>query len=252
MTNEGEMAEGAHVFIAKEGLREILLSTLLLCALAALAGWVWWPLAIPFAIVWVWVLSFFRDPPRVRMYAAGDICSAADGTVTEVVQLNSYEGIDGPAIRIGAFLSLFNVHVNRSPCRGTVRSTSYKKGEFRDARDPLSGERNEAMTIVIDPDPPIPGPVIVRQVAGLVARRIICHAKTGDQLAIGERFGLIKFGSRTEVVMPLAEQTEVLVKPGDRVRGGLTIIARQAVEPKNLGGGPGARSNEHRAATGVR
>ena len=215
--------------IAREGLREIVLSTLVLGTLAAACGWLWWPLAIPFVVVWIWVLSFFRDPRRVRTYAPGEVCSAADGTVTEIAELDHYEGFDGPAIRIGVFLSLFNVHVNRSPCSGVVRLTTYKNGEFRDARDPLSGERNEAMTIVLDPDPPLPGPVVVRQVAGLVARRIICHAQPGDHLAIGERFGLIKFGSRTEVIMPRTAQTEINVRPGDKVRGGLTILAHQPV-----------------------
>lgn len=233
--------------IAKEGLREILLATLVLGALAGGAAWVWWPLGIPFVIVWLWVLSFFRDPRRVRSYKPGDICSAADGTITEIARLETHELINGPAIRIGAFLSLFNVHVNRAPCCGSVRTATYRKGEFLDARDPLSGERNEAMTIVIDPDF-LPGPVIVRQVAGLVARRIICHAKPGDRLSIGERFGLIKFGSRTEVIIPLTAQTEILVKPGDKVRGGLTILARQAVVARGESGKASARIAEQAAA----
>ena len=215
--------------IAKEGLREIALATLVLGALASGAEWVYWPLAIPFALVWVWVLSFFRDPQRRRTFERGDLCSAADGTVTEITQLDDYEPLGGPAVRIGVFLSLLNVHVNRSPCNGTVRSRSYRAGEYLDARHPESGRRNESNTLLIDPDGPMPGPIEVRQVAGRVARRIVCHASAGQRLDIGARFGLIKFGSRTELVIPRREGTEILVEMGDKVRAGLTVMARQPV-----------------------
>lgn len=216
--------------IAREGTREILAAA----GAAALVAWlvvgVAWPLALAPAILWLWVVSFFRDPPRRREYEPGDICAAADGTVTEIAELEAYDLIDGPAVRIGVFLSLFNVHVNRSPCGGVVRSVVYKPGEFLDARHPESGARNEANTLVIDPDPPLPGPVVVRQVAGLVARRIICHVGEGQRMPIGYRFGLIKFGSRTEVIIPRRPGTEINVSVGDKVRGGLTILARQPLQ----------------------
>jgi len=216
--------------LAKEGLREILLATLVLWALAAGAGWLSWPLSIPFVLLWVWVLTFFRDPVRERTYEPGDLCAPADGTVTEISRLEHYDALGGPAVRIGIFLSLFNVHVNRSPCDGRVVSAVYKKGEFLDARHPESGTRNESNTLLIEPAPPMPGPIEVRQVAGLVARRIISHAPVGTSLRIGQRFGLIKFGSRTELVFPSRPGTEVLVQMGDQARGGLTILARQPVE----------------------
>ncbi|MBI4718354.1 MAG: phosphatidylserine decarboxylase [Planctomycetes bacterium] len=215
------------MLIAKEGLREIVLATLVLGVLAAGAVWLWSPLAGLPLIAWIWVLSFFRDPPRRRTYAPGELCSPADGTVTEVSELEGYEGISGPVLRIGIFLSLFNVHVNRSACSGRVRRVHYRRGEFLDARHPESGSRNESNTLWFDPDPPLPGPVVLRQVAGLVARRIICHAQPGDDLPIGARFGMIKFGSRTELIIPRRQNTEILVGVGDRVRGGLTILARQ-------------------------
>lgn len=215
--------------IAKEGLREIAVATLLLGGLGIALGWLFWPLAIVPGIVWVWVLSFFRDPKRQGRFAPGELCSAADGRVTEVTELDHYESIDGPAVRIGAFLSIFNVHANRSPCVGTVRAILHQPGKFLDARHKDSGRLNESNTLLIDPDAPMPGPIEVRQVAGKVARRIICHAKPGDRLRTGERFGMIKFGSRTEVIIPRVPGTQLAVKVGDVVRAGLTVLARQPV-----------------------
>ncbi len=233
--------------IAKEGLREIVLATLILGAVAVGGGMVYWPIAVPFVIVWLWVLSFFRDPRRKREYERGDLCAPADGTVTEISELENHESIGGPAVRIGIFMSLFNVHVNRAPCSGRVMSVSHQAGEFLDARHPESGRRNESNTMLIDSDGPMPGPVEVRQVAGVLARRIICHARVDEHLLIGSRFGLIKFGSRVELVIPRQEGTEVTVGIGDRVRGGLTIVARQAVEAagRNEVGAGEARSRVH-------
>jgi len=219
--------------IAREGLREILVSTLVLSVLATGAGFIHWAAALPFALVWIWVIAFFRDPVRRGTFSPGELCSAADGTVTEVTELDHYAPLGGPGIRIGAFLSIFNVHINRAPCAGRVRSVDYKRGEFLDARHRESGYRNESNVLILEPDGPMPGPVEVRQVAGFVARRIVCHAKPGDRLSIGQRFGLIKFGSRTEIVIPRLPGTEVLVSVGDPVRAGLTLIARLPV--KQLG-----------------
>ena len=215
--------------IAREGLREIAAATLLLGACAALGVWLFWPLAIPFVVIWVWVLAFFRDPRRRRTYAPGDLCSPADGTVTEITELEHYDAIGGPAVRIGIFLSIFDVHANRMPCSGRVRSLFYREGEFLDARHPESGRRNESNTLTIDPDASMPGPIEVRQVAGKVARRIICHARANEHLPIGHRFGMIKFGSRTELIFPRLDTTELCVKVGDKTRAGLTILARQEV-----------------------
>ncbi len=216
--------------IAKEGLREILLSAIVLGLLGWGAAWLAWPLALPFAVLWLWVLMFFRDPPRHGDFAPGELCSPADGRVTEISELTAYPGLDGPVIRIGVFLSLFNVHVNRMPCAGQVRSIIYKPGEFLDARHPQSGERNESNLLLIDPQTPMSGPIVIRQVSGLVARRIICNSKEGDRVAMGYRFGLIKFGSRAELIIPHCKGTEILVAVGDTVKGGITVLARQPVE----------------------
>lgn len=185
-------------------------------------------MTLPIFAFWIWVISFFRDPQRIRTFSAGELCAPADGTITEITRLERDETIGGPAIRMGLFLSLFNVHANRAPCAGKVRSISYQKGLFLDARHPKSGAKNESNTLVIE-SWALPGPIVVRQVAGLVARRIVCHAKPGATLSMGERFGMIKFGSRTELIIPAIEGTEVLVKVGDKVNAGLTVMARLPV-----------------------
>lgn len=223
--------------LAKEGWREMTIATIVLGAIVAACVWLFWPAAIPFVVLWLWVLSFFRDPPRRRTYSRGDLCSPADGTITEISELPAHDAIGGPAVRIGMFLSLFNVHVNRAPCSGRVTRATHKPGLFLDARHPESGQRNESNTLLIQTDESMPGPVEVRQIAGLVARRIICHVGVGDDLTIGSRFGLIKFGSRTELIIPRVEGTDIRVAIGDRVRGGLTILATQpvALHPSETG-----------------
>ena len=231
--------------IAREGLPQILMATLVLGALGALGAWWHWAAVVPFLIVWIWVLTFFRDPVRIRRFEAGELCSPADGTITEISQLESHDAFDGPAVRIGMFLSLFNVHINRSPCAATVRSIDYQPGLFLDARHPDSGAKNESNTLLLDPDAPMPGPVVVRQVAGLLARRIICHAKPGDHMATGFRFGLIKFGSRTELIIPKIAGTEVAVRIGDKVKAGLTLLARQRIESEPAGS---SKSEERQVA----
>lgn len=215
--------------IAREGWRELLIGTVVLGGLAALGGWWFPPLALPFVIVWVWLVSFFRDPVRSREYAPGELCAPADGTVTEIAELEDYGPIAGPAVRIGLFLSLFDVHANRSPCGGRILSLEYRPGQFLDARHPESGRRNESNTIVLETTDPMPGPIVVRQIAGLIARRIVCHGSVGDRWVAGQRFGMLKFGSRTELIIPRQPGTEICVSIGDKVRAGLTIVARQPV-----------------------
>jgi len=228
--------------ITREGWRELLVGTVVLGGLVLLSGLWFPPLAIPFVIVWAWLVSFFRDPKRVREYAPNDLCAPADGTVTEIAELEKYEPITGRAVRIGIFLSLFDVHANRSPCGGRIRSLEYRPGRFLDARHPDSGRRNESNTIVLDPADPMPGPVVVRQIVGLIARRIVCHGLVGDEWTAGQRFGMLKFGSRTELIIPRRADTEICVSLGDKVRAGMTIVARQPVaspvDPPHPAAGP--------------
>jgi phosphatidylserine decarboxylase len=173
------------------------------------------------------VIFFFRDPRRVTLFARGELCAPADGKVTEITHLDHDPDVGGPAIRIGIFLSIFDVHANRSPCRGRVLEIRPAAGEYLDARDPDSGHRNESNTLVIDPSPPVAGPIVVRQIAGKVARRIVCHATVNDELMIGERFGMIKFGSRSELILPDREGTEIKAWVGQSVRAGESVVAVQ-------------------------
>ena len=173
------------------------------------------------ALLLVFVCYFFRDPERAVPPGDDIIVSAADGLVVGVEEIEEPDFHLGPMLRIAVFLSVFDVHVNRSPVAGTVNSTVYKTGQFLDVRHPDSSTRNECRSWWLDT---AHGPVAVRQIAGLVARRIVAWADEGSELERGQRFGMIRFGSRTEVFLPIG--CIPLVKPGDRVAGAATPIAR--------------------------
>jgi len=167
------------------------------------------------------VLYFFRDPERALPTDEKIIVSAADGLVVDVVEMDEPDFKLGKMKRVAVFLSVFDVHVNRSPVEGTVKKTTYKTGDFLDVRHPDSSIRNECRSWWLETEQ---GPVAVRQIAGLVARRIVAWSKEGDTVRRGFRFGMIRFGSRTEVFLPM--ECTILVKPGDRVEGAATPIAR--------------------------
>jgi phosphatidylserine decarboxylase len=173
------------------------------------------------ALLLIFVCYFFRDPERAVPDDSDIIVSAADGLVVGVDIVEEPDFHLGPMLRIAVFLSVFDVHINRSPVAGTVNSTVYKAGQFLDVRHPDSSTRNECRSWWLDT--PL-GPVAVRQIAGLVARRIVAWADEGSNLGRGERFGMIRFGSRTEVFLPV--DCIPLVKLGDRVAGAATPIAR--------------------------
>jgi phosphatidylserine decarboxylase len=167
------------------------------------------------------VFYFFRDPERAVPDDPDIIVSAADGLVVSVEEMDEPDFQLGRRQRIAVFLSVFDVHVNRSPVAGRVKKTLHKAGQFLDVRHIDASTRNEALSWLLETEH---GPVAVRQIAGLVARRIVPWSKEGSALARGERFGMIRFGSRTEVFLPMT--CTVLVKPGDRVQGAATPIAR--------------------------
>jgi len=214
---------------------ETILACLGLAALAAaacygmgkLAGWPWlaWGGVVP-AILFLWVLWFFRDPGRTPPDGTGLLVSPADGTVTHIDRVEEPDFIQGPAWRCSIFLSVFDVHLNRAPVGGTVAYLRHQAGQFVDARREDSAHRNEFQDLGLLPDDPaLGGRVLVRQTAGKIARRIVCPAKEGDRLARGERYGMIRFGSRTTVFLPASDALEWRVKVGDKVKAGETVLA---------------------------
>jgi phosphatidylserine decarboxylase len=174
-----------------------------------------------FATLIAYTLYFFRDPERTVPTDPGAIVAAADGTVTDIVEVDESDVLKSKTRRVGIFLSIFDVHTNRAPIDGRIIYRQHREGLCVDARRPECSEKNEAMTWAFE-NPR--ATIIVRQLTGAIARRIVAWADVGDELAKGDRFGMIRFGSRTEVYLPLA--AAVVVKVGDHVAGGSTIIAR--------------------------
>jgi len=172
------------------------------------------------------VLAFFRDPERNIPVDEGIMVSAADGRVTDIARCPEPELAGEDRFRISVFLSIFDVHVNRAPIAGKVVASSETPGKFLDARNPLSATQNTARTWGIEsPD----GLTVVRQISGAVARRIRPWAQVGHELAMGERFGMIRFGSRTDVFLPPGYFPTV--EAGDIVRGGVSVIAAREGGP---------------------
>lgn len=193
-------------------------------ALVAVAAVLWlvtrhWGWAVPPLLLAAFFLWFFRDPHRAIPPERGLVVSPADGKVTHVARIRTP---DGERLRISIFLSVFDVHVNRSPVEGILREVRYRKGEYLNAMNPACAERNEQNLAVVDC---VEGyQVSFIQIAGLLARRIVFNKKPGDYVERGQRVGLIKFGSRTDILLPA--HAEPLVETGDRVRGGSSIVAR--------------------------
>jgi phosphatidylserine decarboxylase len=190
--------------------------------LLAVASWFLTPwLSLLFLLLIFSTLAFFRDPARMTPADPYLVVAAADGTITEIVEVDENEFLKKRSRRIGIFLSVFDVHTNRAPIDGRVIYRQHRPGLCLDARRPESSEKNESMAWVFENSR---ATIVVRQITGAIARRIVAWAQVGDELKKGDRFGMIRFGSRTEVYLPLA--ATVLVKMGDHVSGGSTIIAR--------------------------
>jgi phosphatidylserine decarboxylase len=176
-------------------------------------------------VLWGWAVSFFRDPARRVDRPAHVLFAPADGKITAIDELDEHPAGIGPCVRIRIFLSLFNVHINRMPCATSVRSIEMKPGKFLNAMKPESSDLNESNTLILEPEAPYEGPMVLRQIAGLIARTIVCHAKVGDRFASGDRIGMIKFGSGTELVLPKQAGLTWRVEVGQTVRAGLTPLA---------------------------
>jgi phosphatidylserine decarboxylase len=198
---------------------------LALIVAAVLVGWftqpAWAVLPLLLALFFLW---FFRDPERAIPDDAGALVSPGDGKVTDI----SFVTVGGEKqARISIFLSVFDVHVNRSPIAGFVREVRYQRGKFLNAMNQASAEQNEQNIVRVEGDGQV---VVFKQIAGLLARRIVCTAKLGDRLERGQRVGLIKFGSRVDVLFDAA--ASVQVKVGDRVWGGASVLAYLQPQPE--------------------
>jgi phosphatidylserine decarboxylase len=190
--------------------------------LLTIASWFLFPwLTIPWLVLIVYTFAFFRDPDRLAPNDSDAVVAAADGVVADVMELQETDVLQKPMKRVGIFLSVFDVHTNRAPIDGRVTFRQHRQGLCLDARSPECADKNEAMIWAFE-NPR--ATLVVRQLTGAIARRIVAWSKVGDVLEKGERFGMIRFGSRTEVYLPL--DATVVVKVGDRVSGGETVIAR--------------------------
>ena len=201
--------------------------------IAFLPFWVIISIEVLLAIVLIWGLTFFRDPYRPCPSDKNLLLAPADGQVTNIEIVNDppaflqkQEGGGGTALRIGIFLSIFDTHINRAPCSVKVEKITYRKGKYKNAMNPQSGRGNESndLSLVRTDNPK--DKLIVRQISGSIARRIVCEASEGQKLTGGEKFGMIKFGSRTELYLPAREYVKCLVQIGDKVKAGLTPLVK--------------------------
>ena len=209
---------------AREGIPFIVIAAIL--ALAALVfatrrgGWPGWVLTLVMVIVAVWVAYFFRDPERSGERGDRVVTSPADGKVVLITEVDEPAFIHGRAMRVSIFMNVFNVHVNRYPISGTVKYVQYNPGKFLNAAVEKSSLENEQRSVGIESGP---YRILVRQIAGLIARRIVTYSREGERVEQGERMGLIRFGSRVDVFLPTDAQ--VRVKIGDLTTAGTTVVA---------------------------
>ena len=210
---------------AREGLIFIGIAALVTIATYAAAlgrrSWALWILAFLFTLVTLWVAYFFRDPERAGQRGPDLLIAPADGRVVMIAEVDEPACIHGKAKRISIFMNVFNVHVNRYPASGTVRFVHYNPGRFLNAATEKSSLENEQMSVGLEHDGVR---ILVRQIAGLIARRIVTYSREGEQVEQGERMGIIRFGSRVDLFMPLT--AEVLVREGEMTVAGTTVVAR--------------------------
>jgi len=197
----------------------------ILAFLAVLAYWVWpWLVILP-GILFLFITYFFRNPERDIQTDEFMLVSPADGVVMDVERVFEDQFLNGESIRVRIFLSIFNVHVNRSPMAGEVVFRAYRPGQMIPAFKSHASELNEKNYVGIQNEHL---EILVTQVTGFIARRIVCWVNKGDKVGKGERFGLIKFGSCSEIFVPT--NVEIMVSPGDKVRGGVSVIGRVSAE----------------------
>jgi phosphatidylserine decarboxylase len=217
----------------------VLFPTLIVAAMAVylavgvlyLSAWAVISVEVILAVVLIWVLSFFRDPYRLPPADKKVLLAPADGKITDIEIVEETDFIGSAAVRIGIFLNIFNVHINRCPCNAKVERITYRPGKYKNAMNPQSGRVNESNDLALIRTDSPNDKLIVRQISGAIARRIVCGVKAGQELAGGEKFGMIKFGSRTELYIPAREDAKCLVKIGDKVKAGLTVLVRYEGTP---------------------
>ncbi|MHC4545131.1 MAG: phosphatidylserine decarboxylase [Planctomycetota bacterium] len=212
----------------------ILLAVMVVCPLVGkpfLPPWAILSVEALLASVLICVLTFFRDPYRRPPSDKNLLLAPADGRVTDIEIVEEDNFIGGAALRIGIFLSIFSTHINRAPCNAKVEKITYRRGKYRNAGNPQSGRVNESNNLdLVRMDGPQQR-LIVRQISGAIARRIVCNVSEGQVLTGGEKFGMIKFGSRTELYVPVCEDAKCLVRIGDKVKAGLTPLVRYELCP---------------------
>jgi phosphatidylserine decarboxylase len=193
----------------------------ILTVLAVASSFVSIWLTLLFLALIIYTFAFFRDPERTASTEPDTVVAAADGVVADIVEIEETEVLKTKMKRVGIFLSVFDVHTNRAPIAGRVTYRQHREGLMLDARSPECSTKNESMTWAFESPR---ATLVVKQLTGAIARRIVGWSKVGDEVQKGERFGMIRFGSRTEVYLPM--DATVLVKIGDRVQGGASVIAR--------------------------
>jgi len=213
------------VSFAREGLVFIAIAALVAAGAYAVAlnqrSWPLWLLAFLLTIIALWVAYFFRDPERSGERGAQVVVAPADGKVVLIQEVDEPAFMGGRARRVSIFMNVFSVHVNRYPVAGTVKYVQYNPGKFLNAAVEKASLENEQSSVGIETPQ---GRVMVRQIAGLIARRIVTYSKVGEQVEQAQRMGLIRFGSRVDVFLPL--DAEILVRIGDAPVAGATVIAR--------------------------
>ena len=209
---------------AKEGLIFIIIAALLAAGGYALAlnrrSWPLWILAFLLTLIALWVAYFFRDPERTGERGEQLVVAPADGKIVQIVEVDEPAFIKGRAIQVSIFMNVFNVHVNRYPVTGTVRYVHYNPGKFLNAAADKASLENEQSSVGIETER---YRVLVRQIAGLIARRIVTYSKVGDAVKQGDRFGLIRFGSRVDVFIPVGSTVKVSL--GQITTAGVTVLA---------------------------
>jgi len=232
------------------------LTAMIICPLASVGRvplWATYSIEAILAVALIWGLTFFRDPYRAIQADKNILLAPADGKITDIEVVEENDFIGGAAIRVGIFLSIFDVHINRTPCNVRIEKITYRPGKFKNAMNPQSGRVNESNDLALIRTDSPNDKLIVRQISGAIARRIVCQASEEQELTGGQKFGMIKFGSRTELYVPARlsscvvrgaysegkntqyairnTQYEIkcLVKIGDKVKAGLTPLVKYEI-----------------------